>query len=66
MKNVRTKNLCPNCGAVMLVKEHEELTTKLLAQAYYFTEWYVCPECRYIKHFEKNKLYGNIQSTTTN
>lgn len=47
---------CPKCQTPMYKNRHKEITPKILKQPYYFTEWFVCPNCKYVQHFEKNKV----------
>lgn len=60
MSNTIVKNICPKCQSVMLVKSHLRITKKLLAQPYYYSEWYVCLNCKRVQHFEDNKVFNNF------
>jgi hypothetical protein len=49
---------CPKCGQRMEVREHREITPKLLAKAYYFRRWHACSRrCGCVHHFEKYKVW---------
>jgi hypothetical protein len=39
---------CPRCGEPSQIREHPEVTPKMLAQAYYYSRWFCCiqRDCR--------------------
>lgn len=57
--NVSVKNICPNCHNLMEVRYHSSITEKILRQPYYFSEWYFCPKCFYVKNIESKKIINN-------
>jgi hypothetical protein len=34
---------CPRCGCATEIREHERITAKELAQPFYYSRWYNCP-----------------------
>lgn len=49
---------CPKCHKPMVLRKHRKLTDKDLKKPYIFSQWFYCPHCHYIKHFEDNKIFN--------
>jgi hypothetical protein len=52
------ERLCPNCSTPFQRRKHTEITPKLLSKIYYFSEWDVCPNCSFVQHYEKYKVFN--------
>ena len=37
---------CPRCGQLTQIREHKELTDKILAQPFYYSRWFYCDNKR--------------------
>ena len=57
--NISVKNICPKCSSLMEVRQHSRVTDKILQQPYYFSEWYFCPKCSFVKNIESKKIINN-------
>jgi len=49
---------CPKCRQKMERRTHKEITDKVLAQAYYYSEWDYCTSCNHVQHYEQYKTYN--------
>lgn len=50
---------CPKCNQEMELRKREFLTDKDLAKPYFFTQWFYCKPCRYIKNLDECKILNN-------
>ena len=51
---------CPKCWpkTKMIRKKHTK-NFKYNNHTYFFTEWDLCPKCKYIQHYEEFKMKPN-------
>ncbi len=47
---------CPRCGNISIVREHIEITGKLLSQPFYYSKWFKCSN----KHCKTDIFYDEI------
>ncbi len=61
MKNIiKRVELCPKCGKNTFERRaHKKITDKMRRQPYFFKEWDVCTNCRFIQHYEEFKVWNN-------
>ena len=61
-----TKEICKNCGGV-LVEKQTKRTAAQLKKSYYYTAYYYCPSCNKLYHDNKfrveNKLHPSLFSS---
>lgn len=43
---------CSNCGSIMNRMRHPDNWKPSKKQSYYFSEWDICGNCRYLQHYE--------------
>ncbi|SRR5258708_2031732 len=49
------KNICKNCGGVLIEKQTKR-TSQQLKKSYYYTAYYYCPSCKKLYHDDKFKI----------
>jgi predicted nucleic-acid-binding Zn-ribbon protein len=61
---------CPRCGDISIVREHIEITEKLLSQPFYYSKWYICKNkhCKTTIFYDEGhrvypKLHRNVKIT---
>jgi len=48
----------------MQVRIHREITERETDRPYYFRKWHYCPKCKFLKHFEKYKVFNETDELT--
>lgn len=57
----KSESRCPrkSCAGEMVIRKHQQITPKLKAQAYYFSQWDYCHSCNSVWFDEKYKVLNS-------
>jgi uncharacterized protein with PIN domain len=56
---IDSNQLCKKCNLNMKEVTHKEITQKRLKQPFYFSKWYICPQCGWMLNLEQDKIWNN-------
>jgi len=65
-KKINNENICRKCGSLMTKRWHHKFRVKMLYKNYIFVMWYYCDNCKNTYHFEKYKMYIDIDRDKLN
>lgn len=49
---------CKHCNHTLIWRSHKKITPKILKQAYYFSEWQYCENCKTVWLHEDRKVFN--------
>ena len=49
---------CKHCDHELIWRSHKKITPKILRQAYYFSKWEYCTNCRTVWFHEEFKVHN--------